>query len=344
MSAGTSPRLPQAALSSSPVHHDSSSHSDAVAQPSTSAAHDLAAPGPSTDDSHDPHDYGHAAGDAETLDIDYIPPQTNQDTAHDTQHVSEQDQLDPAAEAHTLLPPANFAPFFTLVEDATTGHTEHPSVHYVFADDDPELHTAIFARALGDTSAVTSARHTNRHRSGVGRDNDDDEEEQEDMESSNAAAGTSPQPILPPSVPGQKDRYIVLDLSADARSITQAQSLSREWQVISTSISPAPTFSEEGDEAGGSGALMLRVEGLEMAARGNGGRGTGASFEEEAVDEVRRGAGGDLVSGLETLLRRLEGGLEIVGKVVGSNGELDLEHGQSGEAGAEGGDDDGTGS
>ncbi|KAK8165385.1 hypothetical protein IWX90DRAFT_162858 [Phyllosticta citrichinensis] len=341
MSASTSPRLPHATLSSSPVLHDSAPPSDSATQPSSSTPHDRAAPGPSTDDSNDPRDYGHAAGDAETLEIDYIPPQSTHETGRDAHHISDPDPIDPAAEAQTLLPPANFTPFFTLVEDASTGHTEHPSVHYVFADDDPELHTAIFARALGDTSAVTSARHTSRHRSGFARGND----EEDDDESSDpaAAAAASPQPILPPSVPGQKDRYVVLDLSADARSITQAQSLSREWQVISTSISAAPTFTEEGDDAGGSGALMLRVEGLEMATRGNGGRGTGGSFEEEAVDEVRRGAGGDLVSGLETLLRRLEDGLDLVGKVVGSNGELDYEHGQSGEAGAVGGDDGATG-
>ncbi|KAK7544254.1 uncharacterized protein J3D65DRAFT_11343 [Phyllosticta citribraziliensis] len=338
MSAGTSPRFPHATLSPSPVHQESAPHSDPVTQPSSSTPHDRAAPGPSTDDSNDPHDYGHAAGDAETLDIDYIPPHSTQETGRDAHRIIDPDQIDPAAEAQTLLPPANFTPFFTLVEDASTGHTEHPSVHYVFADDDPELHTAIFARALGDTSAVTSARHTSRHRSGFARGN-----EEEDDESSDPAAAASPQPILPPSVPGQKDRYVVLDLSADARSITQAQSLSREWQVISTSISAAPTFTEEGDDAGGSGALMLRVEGLEMATRGSGGRGTGGSVEEEAVDEVRRGAGGDLVSGLETLLRRLEDGLDLVGKVVGSNGELDHEHGQSGEAGAVGGDEGATG-
>ncbi|KAK8213774.1 hypothetical protein IWZ01DRAFT_215791 [Phyllosticta capitalensis] len=331
MSAGTSPRLQKATLSSSPVQQDADPHSDSVTQPEASAPDQAAAPAASTN----PHDYGHAAGDAETLDIDYIPPQDKQE-AH---AVGDQDQLDPSADANTLLPPANFAPFFTLVEDATTGHTEHPSVHYVFADDDPELHTAIFTRALGDTSAMTSTRHTNRHRAGNAPDND---EEDENDSSDPAAAEAPPQPLLPPPVPGQKDRFIVLDLSADARTITQAQSLSREWQVISTSISAAPTFSEEGDEAGGSGALMLRVEGLEMTGRSTGGRGTGTISEEETVEDVRRGAGGDLVSGLEALLRRFEGGLDVVGKVVGSDGEMD--YGPPGDASAEGDADGGTGS
>src|ERR1700760_4366986 len=51
--------------------------------------------------------------------------------------------------ATTLLPPANFNPFFTLIEDAATGEHYHPSIHYIFADDDPILLTAASMRALG---------------------------------------------------------------------------------------------------------------------------------------------------------------------------------------------------
>ncbi|PNS21893.1 hypothetical protein CAC42_491 [Sphaceloma murrayae] len=41
-----------------------------------------------------------------------------------------------------LLPPANFRPFFTLVEDGNTGEHYHPEVHYVFSDDDPDTLTS----------------------------------------------------------------------------------------------------------------------------------------------------------------------------------------------------------
>lgn len=37
-----------------------------------------------------------------------------------------------------LLPPPNFRPFFTLIEDAITGEHHHPAVHYFFSDDDTE--------------------------------------------------------------------------------------------------------------------------------------------------------------------------------------------------------------
>ena len=47
-----------------------------------------------------------------------------------------------------LLPPPDFKPFFTLIEDAETGETHHPTVHYVFSDDDPELMTSAALDAI----------------------------------------------------------------------------------------------------------------------------------------------------------------------------------------------------
>ena len=53
-----------------------------------------------------------------------------------------------------LLPPPNFKPFFTLIEDPETGSYHHPTVHYVFADDDQEIITAAAMDALDDASAA----------------------------------------------------------------------------------------------------------------------------------------------------------------------------------------------
>lgn len=55
-----------------------------------------------------------------------------------------------------LLPPApaDFKPFFTLIEssssatDSSSDNYHHPSVHYVFADDDPEILTAAALESL----------------------------------------------------------------------------------------------------------------------------------------------------------------------------------------------------
>ncbi|EME89083.1 uncharacterized protein MYCFIDRAFT_76450 [Pseudocercospora fijiensis CIRAD86] len=40
-----------------------------------------------------------------------------------------------------LQPPADFKPFFTLIEDPVTREHHHPVVHYVFADDDQDIIT-----------------------------------------------------------------------------------------------------------------------------------------------------------------------------------------------------------
>ncbi|KAF2771126.1 hypothetical protein EJ03DRAFT_45852 [Teratosphaeria nubilosa] len=40
-----------------------------------------------------------------------------------------------------LSPPPDFRPFFTLIEDPESGEVHHPTVHYVFADDDQEILT-----------------------------------------------------------------------------------------------------------------------------------------------------------------------------------------------------------
>ncbi|KAK3675395.1 hypothetical protein LTR78_004905 [Recurvomyces mirabilis] len=47
-----------------------------------------------------------------------------------------------------LLPPPGFQPFFTLVEDHETGEHYHPTVQYVFTDDDPEDLTAGLLHAI----------------------------------------------------------------------------------------------------------------------------------------------------------------------------------------------------
>lgn len=48
----------------------------------------------------------------------------------------------PEAQEDSLLPPPDFKSFFTLIEDALTGDHQHPTVHYLFADDDQDILTA----------------------------------------------------------------------------------------------------------------------------------------------------------------------------------------------------------
>jgi hypothetical protein len=58
---------------------------------------------------------------------------------HEHEHVG--DHADEPCASSLPHPPPDFKPFFALVEDPLTGEHHHPTVHYVFADDDPDLLT-----------------------------------------------------------------------------------------------------------------------------------------------------------------------------------------------------------
>lgn len=67
--------------------------------------------------------------------------------------------------AEDLLPPPDFRPFFTLIEDSATGDYHHPTVHYIFSDDDADdLTNAMLAaieqqaRSSTDAQAETEER------------------------------------------------------------------------------------------------------------------------------------------------------------------------------------------
>ncbi|KAK5126759.1 hypothetical protein LTR85_009693 [Meristemomyces frigidus] len=60
----------------------------------------------------------------------------------------------PDAAPEELLPPPDFKPFFTLIENPNTGEHHHPSVHYLFSDDDEEIFTDATLMAI-DQAAVS---------------------------------------------------------------------------------------------------------------------------------------------------------------------------------------------
>ncbi|KAM3418916.1 hypothetical protein BST61_g4874 [Cercospora zeina] len=57
----------------------------------------------------------------------------------------------------TLQPPSDFKPFFTLIEDPVNGEHHHPTVHYIFADDDPDILTNAALHALHTDSEDTGS-------------------------------------------------------------------------------------------------------------------------------------------------------------------------------------------
>jgi hypothetical protein len=200
----------------------------------------------------------------------------------------------------TLLPPPNFSPFFTLIEDSTSGEHHHPFVHYVFADDDPDIVTAASMRGLGldDTKYMShDAQEGGDRQVPHGGISEDGEESPVD----------SP---LPPPIPGVREHYLIIDLGADGRTVVDAQSLSPEWQITDTSIGTAPSFDETSPDQG----YMLRIEGIEIPSKH---RGKGKAQAVDKLSEAREKSQGDLFEALDSLVQDIEGGLGLAAKIAG---------------------------
>ncbi|KAI9656312.1 MAG: hypothetical protein M1821_004975 [Bathelium mastoideum] len=218
--------------------------------------------------------------------------------------------LEPSLPTASLLPPPSFRPFFTLVEDAASGAHHHPAVHYLFADDEPDTLTDACLRALEPASR--------QHLRSSGRD-EGGEQQQGGREQRNDEEG------------GREERILLVDMSADARTVVAARSLSPQWQVVGVRVEAAPTW----EDAGG-GGMMLRIEGMEAEEKdgevGNEktkGQGRREGWEKTAMkmlEEARRAANnGDVFQGMGELVKRVGKGVEILEKVVGPEEEEDGE-------------------
>ncbi|EEP77527.1 anaphase promoting complex subunit 11 [Uncinocarpus reesii 1704] len=194
--------------------------------------------------------------------------------------------------------PSSFRPFFTLIEDVNTSKFYHPTVHYVFSDDDTSLITEAAMRSLDQQQYLPYPSS----KAGKGKKTTADPA---DLSSSSLYAGK-----LPPRMSNAQEHFIVLDIQPTATSpstenpnllpspaipsagpspnsnithlpfpppshykITSAHSLSPTWQVLNTHLTPTPTFDSSLNPAAMSdtaqpdsgrfppGGLMLRVEG-----------------------------------------------------------------------------------
>jgi hypothetical protein len=196
-------------------------------------------------------------------------------------------------------------PFFTLIEDAHTSEYYHPTVHYIFSDDDNDIVTEAALRSLEseqDTYLNTSAKGKSK----VPGDNTQLSPPGEHEGHYNEEIPRRKESLLPEPIPGVRENYIILDIdhvpaaqqgteqtaagSPDSQAqahapaqgdgklpreaeqtspsqphqftVTSAHSLSSSWQVLNTSIAPAPTFETNASaENPVNGGLMLQIQG-----------------------------------------------------------------------------------
>ncbi|KAF2868033.1 hypothetical protein BDV95DRAFT_450884, partial [Massariosphaeria phaeospora] len=228
------------------------------------------------------------------------PPETDpsEDAAYEGEPEDEIPYPEPSSE-QTLLPPPNFNPFFTLIEDSTTGEHYHPYVHYVFADDDPVIVTAAAMRSLGLDDTQYLPQNTPE---GEEKEPNQADEQETQVESP-----------LPPPIPGIKEHYLIVDVGTDGHTIVDAQSLSSEWQITDANIRTAPSF----DESSPDHSYMLRIEGVEVPGRSKG--KTKGEPGDTKLREARERSQGDLFGALDELVKGVEGNQEVAGKIAGTS-------------------------
>jgi len=182
-----------------------------------------------------------------------------------------------------------FQPFFALIEDMTTNEHFHPTVHYLFADDEPDIITEAACRSLEQNGENTE--HV-----------EEDDPNRQDDEATPSR--------LRPLKSGVKEHYLILDVhpspvlpiqhlsdrlpSPNPNSfettqalthnypytVLSAQSLSSDWQILRTNITDAPTMNGEHEP---NNHLMLRIEG-----RGNSPEKVSGKERESLEDMIDR--------------------------------------------------------
>ena len=212
----------------------------------------------------------------------------NYGTAH-LQSIEHQSEALPDFQSSTTNP------YFTLIEDTTTGEHFHPSVHYIFEDDEPDLLLAASARALGGNEEYRSPSM--------------DKSEREEYESA----------LLPVPPPGTEERYIIMNMASDGYTVESAHSLSSDWQISDVNVGEAPTWGEDTSDTQGKG-LMLSIRGSGLPMQTDKDDNDGETLLQNALvtDEV------PLMTATEHLAADFDKGQNVINKVIGAKRETKL--------------------
>src|SRR4051812_14547588 len=109
-----------------------------------------------------------------------------------TPHLEYEEAMEEGGES-TEIQNSTLRPFFTLIEDTVSSEHHHPTVHYIFADDDSDIITEAACRALmQDDPSMASSDHPRA-------------EGEQDQEESK----------LPPLAEAVREHYILLDVAPD---------------------------------------------------------------------------------------------------------------------------------
>ncbi|KAF3924744.1 hypothetical protein AA313_de0209219 [Arthrobotrys entomopaga] len=169
-------------------------------------------------------------------------------------------------------PPVPFLPFFTLIQDATTSSHFHPTVRYVFSDDEFD---PLAILPTPPNQAINS-----NDPSGLNSLSNSNSAQNPNQTTSTPHSGSGSQADVDSNGSGQfgkpvsrrnNERVILVDVAADGQGILSAHSLSPAWQVSGVSVTKAPTWLSDDNSTTtaatatgdmGEGGLMLTIEGV----------------------------------------------------------------------------------
>lgn len=117
----------------------------------------------------------------------------------------------------------------------------------------------------------------------------------------------------------REERVIIIDVNETGDGILSANSLSANWQILSSSLSSAPTFDGqvgEEDAEGGDRGLMLRVEGVGIDV-GDDGDGNGGEKEGLGIEKRAGGSGMIGEEEMQGLLDGFDRKMGVLRKIVG---------------------------
>jgi len=115
----------------------------------------------------------------------------------------------------------------------------------------------------------------------------------------------------PTSLTDSTERFILLDLDPTGSNVVSAQSLSPEWQILSTELSLAPSFQDNNNAT--DGGMMLRVRGVESSTRMTGAAEANAT---EVLDQARTQSNDHMTNAMSTLADRFQRELDIIQRMM----------------------------
>ncbi|MCJ1314637.1 hypothetical protein MMC25_008319 [Agyrium rufum] len=149
--------------------------------------------------------------------------------------------LSTSSAAATAIPPPSpttpFQPFFTLINPTSNSSNgsnptvhAHPTVHYIFSDDDPSPITNACLSLISPSSSPSPSTSVLPS-------------QQQQPQKKKSKAPPANKPHLQQHR-ANRERYVLLSLSPNGKSITSAHSLTSGWQVLSADLRPAPTLDD----------------------------------------------------------------------------------------------------